>query len=180
MEMIRKPSCFQIGRGDQYKLMQILVSDQFFSRDDLAVENAKGILLEVYQYEEKYKTIDFRLFSTLNPGNSSIYFKRIPQLPFLNEGSVKSDGKFGLSIERDECTRIMTSKINWICKLLGHKKNWLNKIVFLEEDLSNDDSFVLNSADVIIQAYPLVSELNICEKRQEIVMLKSDLNQDLF
>ncbi|EFC46862.1 hypothetical protein NAEGRDRAFT_57493 [Naegleria gruberi] len=181
LEMMRKPAGFHLEKGDQYKLSQILMDRDFFSKEDLTVDNTKGILLEVYQYEEKYKTIDFKLFTTLNPVNSSVYFKRIPQISFFNdEVSGNDDGKYSLSIDRDECIRIMTTKINWVCKLLGHKKNWLNKIMFLEEDLTNETSSVLNCADLLILGYPLVSELNATDKNQEIIIIKTTDNQDLF
>ncbi|KAG2385607.1 hypothetical protein C9374_003422 [Naegleria lovaniensis] len=169
-----------IPRGEQYKLCALLVEENFFGLDNLQLPNAKGILQEIHQYEEKYNTIDFRLFTTLNPLSSSIYFKYIGS-EYHGE---QVEGKKGYSkpptLAQDDVSRLMTSKMNWVLKLLGHKRNWMKKIMFLEEDLSHDSSPILNLADIIVQAFPLVSPLNHTEKHQQIFILQGPCNTNFL
>ncbi|KAF0972808.1 hypothetical protein FDP41_009057 [Naegleria fowleri] len=164
-----------ISRGDQYKLASLLTDENFFGYENLQLTNTKGILQEIYQYEDKYNTIDFRLFTTLNPLNSSIYFKSVHH---NSEG--KKDHSKPPTIAQDDVSRLIISKMNWVLKLLGHKKNWMKKMMFLEEDLSHESSPVLNSADIIVQAFPFICSCNRAEKHQQVFILQGPCNTNFL
>ena len=188
-EMINKKN--YLPRSEQYKLLQLLTDESFFSRLQ-PLDHAKGILLEIYQYEEKYGTIDARLFTSMNPFLHSIYFARrdfqsCDGKMVMDDGSVtdyiataseEENREPLIHVPYDHLLRIVTSKINWITKLLGTRKNWTKKMVFLEETLTHNTSPMLNSSDIIVQAYPHIGEQNTVQRNQIVMLLRSRCNEE--
>ncbi|KAL9643196.1 hypothetical protein ABK040_001684 [Willaertia magna] len=167
LEMLYKPKDYVLPKDLQFKLFTLFTekTDLFSSTTFLQlVPHAKTILFEILNYEEKYKTIEIKLFTKLNPLSSTIYFKTLNKLNIP-------------SLPLEIITNILTGKLNWFYSHFGTKKNWLKKITILDEDLLlNENNYFLNSADIIVMAYPLVNEKN--NSLQKLVILQSDCNEN--